>query len=97
MKRLVELGFQEDDCIKALTATSGRLEASATWLLENATPIVPANTADNNAGWQFAGFEVGIYTSHECLSSEKINVRIVFADDMDSREWSTCFYCRNSI
>ena len=62
VKRLQELGFKEVDCIKALQATSGRLEASATWLLENATPIHQTNTAEmqeGNQGWQFAGLEVG--------------------------------------
>ena len=61
VKRLQELGFKESDCIKALQATSGRLEASATWLLENATPIIQAQSSHQEGsaqGWQFAGFEV---------------------------------------
>ena len=61
VKRLQELGFKESDCIKALQATSGRLEASATWLLENATPVHQAQTSQQQGGaqgWQFAGFEV---------------------------------------
>lgn len=61
VKRLQELGFKESDCIKALQATSGRLEASATWLLENATPVHQARSPQQqggNQGWQFAGFEV---------------------------------------
>ena len=61
VKRLQELGFKESDCIKALQSTSGRLEASATWLLENATPLHQAQTPQEqggNQGWQFAGFEV---------------------------------------
>ena len=62
VKRLQELGFKESDCIKALQATSGRLEASATWLLENATPVLQAQSSQQQSstqGWQFAGFEVG--------------------------------------
>ena len=62
VKRLQELGFKESDCIKALQATSGRLEASATWLLENATPVIQAQSSHQEGsaqGWQFAGFEVG--------------------------------------
>lgn len=61
VKRLQELGFKESDCIKALQATSGRLEASATWLLENATPVTQAQSSQQGSaqGWQFAGFEVG--------------------------------------
>ena len=61
VKRLQELGFKESDCIKALQATTGRLEASATWLLENATPVnqLQNSQQDSSAqGWQFAGFEV---------------------------------------
>ena len=61
VKRLQELGFKESDCIKALQATSGRLEASATWLLANATPVYQTQTLQEqggNQGWQFAGFEV---------------------------------------
>ena len=61
VKRLQELGFKESDCIKALQATSGRLEASATWLLENATPVIQAQSSHQEGGaqgWQFAGFEV---------------------------------------
>lgn len=61
VKRLQELGFKEADCIRALQATSGRLEASATWLLENATPIIQAQSSQQQSstqGWQFAGFEV---------------------------------------
>lgn len=70
VKRLQELGFKESDCIKALQATSGRLEASATWLLENATPIHIANTVQQQEGlqgWQFAGFEVHAGTVCVCL------------------------------
>ena len=44
--------------MKALHSTSGRLDASATWLLENATPIIQQTTEQNGGGWQFAGFEV---------------------------------------
>ena len=62
---LQELGFQDTDCIRALEATSGRLDASATWLLENATPIVQQQQqqraeaqADSGSSWHFAGFEV---------------------------------------
>ena len=61
VKRLQELGFKESDCIKALQATSGRLEASATWLLENARPVHQAQSSQQQGsaqGWQFAGFEV---------------------------------------
>ena len=61
VKRLQELGFKESDCIKALQATTGRLEASATWLLENATPVNQAHSSQQDGsaqGWQFAGFEV---------------------------------------
>ncbi|EDO41450.1 predicted protein [Nematostella vectensis] len=66
VRRLMELGFEEVDCINALIATSGRLEASATWLLENATPIIPAKQGDGE-GWQFAGFEVRAGTVCVCL------------------------------
>ncbi|KAK3737381.1 hypothetical protein QZH41_011519 [Actinostola sp. cb2023] len=66
VRRLVELGFYEEDCIRALKSSSGRLEASATWLLENATPVL--NTAsDKGSGWQFAGFEVRASTMCVCL------------------------------
>ncbi|XP_022802556.1 vacuolar protein sorting-associated protein 13D-like isoform X2 [Stylophora pistillata] len=61
VKRLQELGFRQADCIRALQVTSGRLEASATWLLENATPIIQAQSSQQQSsahGWQFAGFEV---------------------------------------
>ena len=61
VKRLQELGFKESDCIKALQATSGRLDASATWLIENAGPIIQAQSSQQEGsaqGWQFAGFEV---------------------------------------
>ena len=66
--RLHELGFKEVDCISALHATSGRLEASATWLLENATPILQeqqeaGSQLANNSSWHFAGFEVVFYVS----------------------------------
>ena len=69
VKRLQELGFKESDCIKALQATSGRLEASATWLLENATPVHQAQTSQQQGGaqgWQFAGFEV-IYNANSSI------------------------------
>ncbi|XP_048580764.1 intermembrane lipid transfer protein VPS13D isoform X3 [Nematostella vectensis] len=66
VRRLMELGFEEVDCINALIATAGRLEASATWLLENATPIIPAKQGDGE-GWQFAGFEVRAGTVCVCL------------------------------
>ena len=61
IKRLQELGFKEADCVRALQATSGRLEVSATWLLENATPVIQVKTVEQQGGaqgWQFAGFEV---------------------------------------
>ncbi len=56
IKRLQDLGFKESDCIKALQATSGRLQASATWLRKNASPVMQAQ---NSQSWQFAGLEVG--------------------------------------
>ena len=58
VRRLQELGFKKDDCVRALHSTSGRLDASATWLLENATPIIQQTSEQNGGGWQFAGFEV---------------------------------------
>ena len=76
VKRLQELGFKESDCIKALQATSGRLEASATWLLENATPVHQPQSPqqqEGNQGWQFAGFEVGgAYNLAESSSENKV-------------------------
>ena len=76
VRRLQELGFKESDCIKALKATSGRLEASATWLLENATPVYQAQTSkqqENAQGWKFAGFEVSTtQSSPTCVFTRTI-------------------------
>ncbi|XP_077998114.1 intermembrane lipid transfer protein VPS13D-like [Glandiceps talaboti] len=41
ISKLEDLGFRRADCIQALEICSDRIEVAATWLLENATPVVP--------------------------------------------------------
>ena len=81
VKRLQELGFKESDCIKALQATSGRLEASATWLLENATPVIQAQSSQQGSAqsWQFAGFEVGglLLLSYRYILHSQPKIRVL--------------------
>ena len=89
VKRLQELGFKESDCIKALQATTGRLEASATWLLENATPVNQAQNSQQDGSaqsWQFAGFEVSwfILLDYTAVSRQVLQTEKSLRDNVES-------------
>lgn len=67
VQRLVDLGFEREDCLKALRASSGQLDEAALWLTQNATPRSLSSPVQKSPlmqqeqpkkGLQVSGFEV---------------------------------------
>ncbi|XP_070561460.1 LOW QUALITY PROTEIN: intermembrane lipid transfer protein VPS13D-like [Ptychodera flava] len=74
---LEDLGFAKNDCIRALETCNDRLDVAATWLLENAVPLVrtiklskkqdDAEEGKGKSGFSLSGIEVRASSVCICL------------------------------
>ncbi|XP_069775082.1 intermembrane lipid transfer protein VPS13D isoform X2 [Narcine bancroftii] len=91
LDRLQDLGFNLEDCRKALLQSKGQLNQAAMWLFKNAEPILPSAAAVSSNGHgagaalPISGFEVKAESICICLIDDCMDCDVPLAELTFSR------------